>query len=300
MPRLETSGRHPPPRRHHARAAPNAIAAAPARTALARAVPTAIAGAPTGTAALTAAAPTGTAAAPARTAALARAVPTGTAAAPALTAALARAAPTGTVAAPARTAALATAVSLALAIVTAAPAALAAEGQARWVASLAAVSATPPVLASAVSVGAAAEVDRQLGDGPLFVSARIAWLAASAANQAWVIEHRQLLAAAGVGAAGALGVGRFWIQGGGGASGVHEQLGRHQRLRIEAAGVPGATVTTLVFGPHAFAEAGLALRLRGAVSVLVAAGPTLARTRVGGRARWRVGAGARLGAAVAF
>jgi hypothetical protein len=161
----------------------------------------------------------------------------------------------------------------------------------RWEVSASALVGTPAVLVPGVALGATAEVQRRLGSTPVFLSARLGWMAASAANQSWTIDHHQPMGAVGLGLTGALGAGRFWAQAGGGASGVYERLGRHQRLRIDAAGVPGGVETSWALGPCFFGELGVAVRLRGAVGGLLAGGPTVVRTEVDGRlkrgSRWR-------------
>lgn len=170
----------------------------------------------------------------------------------------------------------------------------------RWELSASTSTGTPPVLSQGLALGAMAEIERRARGLPLFLSARLGWSRASAANQSWIIEHDQLLAAAGVGVGAGLGAGRIWAQAGGGASGLYEVLSRHQRQRIDSAGVRGGVKTALSLGIYGYAEIGVAVRLRGAVSGLLAAGPTLARTTVDRDPLWRLGAAARLGVALAF
>jgi hypothetical protein len=167
-----------------------------------------------------------------------------------------------------------------------------------WQVSGSAATATPAVLPQGLTLGATAEGARRLGRG--FVSARLGWSAASAANEAWIIDHHQFVAAIGLGASATLGAGHLWAQAGGGLHVLYEILSRHQRQRIEAAGVPGATETAVSLGPHAFAEFGLGVQMRGTVMGFLAAGPTVCRTRVDGAALWRVGGAARLGVAYDF
>jgi hypothetical protein len=149
-----------------------------------------------------------------------------------------------------------------------------------------------------VGVGAQAELARR--SGPVFLSARLGWAQVSAANESWVIDHHQLTAALGLGLLRSAGVGRVWAQAGAGACGLYEVLSRHQRERIDAAGVPSGATTSWAAGPYAFAELGVALQVRGPLGVLVAAGPELLRTTVDGAALWRTGAAARLGVMLDF
>ena len=100
--------------------------------------------------------------------------------------------------------------------------------------------------------------------------------------------------------AATLGAGRVWIEAGGGAEALYEILSRHQLERIQSAGVPGGTESTLAVGPYAFAEAGIGLRLRDPVRGFLAAGPTVTRTNVDGGALWRAGGLARIGVAYDF
>jgi hypothetical protein len=171
---------------------------------------------------------------------------------------------------------------------------------ARWQVSGAAASGTPAVLPQGLSLGATAEAVRRLGARSSFVSARLGWSAATAANTAWIIDHHQFVAAIGIGLSATLGAGRIWAQAGAGASSLYEILSRHQRERIEAALVPGAAETSLTLGPYAFGELGVGVQMRGAVSGFVAAGPTICRTSVGGEPLWRYGGSARLGVAYDF
>jgi hypothetical protein len=168
----------------------------------------------------------------------------------------------------------------------------------RWELSAAASTETPSVLPHGVGVGASLEVARRAG--PLFFSGRLGWALASAANADWVIDHHQLVAALGVGLQRALGVGRVWVQAGAGASGLYEVLGRHQRQRIDAAGVPNGFQTSFSLGPYGFAEVGVAVRVKGPFGAFLAGGPALLRTEVEGAALWRAGASARLGMVCEF
>jgi hypothetical protein len=168
----------------------------------------------------------------------------------------------------------------------------------RWEVSASVSSGTAAVLPG-LSLGAIGEVERRLSTLPLFVSARLQWTTASAANESWIIDHQQLIAAVGAGAAATLGVGRVWAQAGGGVGGLYEVLNRHQLQRIQSAGVPGGTETSLTLGPTAFAEVGVAIRMR-LVNAFVAGGPTLSRTLVAGSGLWRTGASARVGVSYDF
>ena len=132
---------------------------------------------------------------------------------------------------------------------------------------------------------------------PFFVSGRLGWALASAANASWLIDHHQLQAAAALGAQRTLGEGRLFVQLGAGSSGVYEVLSRHQLQRIEAAGVPGAQQTSWSWGPEVFAEVGMSLHLRAGLSGLIAIGPCATWARVDGATQDRLGAFARLGAA---
>jgi hypothetical protein len=165
--------------------------------------------------------------------------------------------------------------------------------------SLAIASGTPAVLPG-IAVGVAADLRLPLGRGPLFLAARLQWTDASAANESWVIDHHQFVVAAAAGAAADVGMGRVWIAAGAGASGLWEQLGRHQLERLQAAAIPDATESAFTVGPYAFGEVGVAVAIRGAVRALVAGGPTVTRTMVDGSGVVRVGGMARIGAGYDF
>jgi hypothetical protein len=184
-------------------------------------------------------------------------------------------------------------------LATAAPALAQVEAP-RWDLSVSAAAGTPAVLATGMSLGATGEVQRRLGARPLFASLRLGWTEASAANPSWTIDHHQFLLAGGVGAATTVGAGRLWAQIGAGATGLYELLGRQQRQRIEAAGVPGGVETSFTLGLEGFGELGVAVALRGGACGLLALGPTLSRTSVADGVRWRPGVGARLGVAYDF
>jgi hypothetical protein len=192
------------------------------------------------------------------------------------------------------------AAAIGMVLATAAPVLAHADDLRRWDINVAAAAGTPPALTTGVSMGAMAEVQRRLGRSPLFASARLGWTEATAANQSWTIDHHQFLVAGGVGATTTVGAGRLWAQLGAGASGLYELLGRQQRQRIEAAGVPGGVETSFTVGLHAFGELGVAIALRGGASGLLCLGPTVSRTRVEEATRWRPGVGARLGVAYDF
>lgn len=157
-----------------------------------------------------------------------------------------------------------------------------------------------PLALPGVAVGAVTECLLRLPALPAFVFARLGYAQASAANVAWTIDHYQLDLAVGGGLAAQVGVGRLFVLVGGGASAVYQVLGRHQRQRISAAGVPGDAVTTLVGGPLALAEAGVELQLREEVSAVLAAGGDLARLAINGQQGWRARGSARVGVAYAF
>ena len=203
---------------------------------------------------------------------------------------------------PMRAAVVLAAVAVARPLMAAPPLDASSEAQAagRWEVSAAAATATPLVLPQGLSLGATIELRRRLAAGPYFVSARAGWTAASAANVAWIIDHQQLVAALGAGAAARVGAGHLWAQAGGGAAGLYEVLSRHQRERVDAAGVPGGSESAFALGPYAFAEAGVGVEMRGRVSGFIAAGPALSRSTVAGSARWRLGGFARLGVACEF
>jgi hypothetical protein len=170
---------------------------------------------------------------------------------------------------------------------------------ARFEASLSITSGTPSVLPG-LATGVTAALDRRLRGGPLFVSGRLQWTDASAANEAWIIDHHQFFGAAAVGLTTSFGAGRLWAEVGGGGALLYEVLSRHQIERIQAAGVPGGTESSLAFGPAAFGEVGIALELRRPVRAVIAGGPTLARTDVAGSALWRLGGQGRVGIAYDF
>jgi hypothetical protein len=180
-----------------------------------------------------------------------------------------------------------------------APEAVVAEALPRWRLAVSALTARPAVLPG-LSLGATAEVGRRVELFPGFVFARFGYTASSAENVAWVISHDQYLLAAGAGVATTVGAGRFWAQAGLGLSGLYEVLSRHQRQRIDAAGVSGGSETTFTVGPYAFAEGGLTVELRGHASGFFAAGPVLTRTPVNDSTAWRLGGSARLGVSYGF
>jgi hypothetical protein len=170
----------------------------------------------------------------------------------------------------------------------------------RWQLSVSAATATPMVLPKGLALGAALETQRRLSAAPLFLSARAAWTAASAANVEWIIDHNQLMAALGFGTLAQLGAGQVWAQAGAGIAGVYEVLSRHQLERIQMAGVPGGSETSLSFGPYGFAEVGVAVKMRGPVSGFLAGGPAVTRAQVAGNGVVRWGGFARVGVACEF
>ena len=191
-------------------------------------------------------------------------------------------------------------ISLLALAATAETSASAPEVPSRWQVSASAATATPMVLPKGLALGAAAEAQRRLDQRPVFFSLRAAWTAASAANVEWIIDHHQLVAALGVGAVTQLGAGQLWAQAGAGVAGIYEVLSRHQLERIQMAGVPGGTETSLSFGPYGFAELGVAVKMRGPVSGFLAAGPAVSRANVDGSPVVRWGGLARAGVACDF
>lgn len=171
---------------------------------------------------------------------------------------------------------------------------------ARWEASAAVVSETPAVLPG-LAVGAAGELSRHLGRGPWFVSTQLAVTSASGATASFTIDHRQMKVALGVGAESEVGVGKLWIQAGGGLLGLEEVLGRHQLERIQMADLGGGTVSSFGLGPLGFAEVGVALRIRDDVRVRLCGGVAVSRIELAGAASsWRLGGTSKLGIAYAF
>jgi hypothetical protein len=168
-------------------------------------------------------------------------------------------------------------------------------------ATLSVASGTAPVLPG-LAIGVTAEVQRRLRSTrlPVFVAARLQWTEASAANENWMIEHHQFVAAAAAGLAGSFGAGRIWAEAGGGAAGLYEVLTRQGIERLQMDGLPGITESTFSVGPYAFGEVGVGLVLRGRVRAIVAGGPTVALTNVDGSSTWRVGGLGRLGVAYDF
>jgi hypothetical protein len=158
-----------------------------------------------------------------------------------------------------------------------------------------AVATATPVILPGVSVGAMTDVRRRLGHGPLFLSLRGSWTAASAANETWIIDHNQFELAAGIGVQRSMGAGRIWAAAGGGALVLHEVLSRHQLQRIQMAGVPGGTDSSTSWGPTAYTEVGVSLRLRGPVSGFIGGGPEVSRADLVDGPVWRFGAAARIG-----
>jgi hypothetical protein len=168
-----------------------------------------------------------------------------------------------------------------------------------WNVSAAVATATPAVLPG-VSVGAMTDMRRRLGHGPLFLNLRGCWMAASAANETWIIDHNQFELAAGIGVQRSMGAGRIWAAAGGGALILHEVLSRHQLQRIQMSGVPGGTESSTSLGPYAFTEVGVSLRLRGQVSGFISGGPEVSRTDLVSGPSWRFGAAARIGVVYDF
>jgi hypothetical protein len=166
---------------------------------------------------------------------------------------------------------------------------------------LSVASGTAPVLPG-LAVGVTAEVRRRLYRThlPLFVAARLQWTEASGANENWMIDHHQFVAAAATGLAGDFGPGRLWAEAGVGAAGVYEVLTRQGSERLMMDGFPTGNSTTFTVGPYAFGEVGAGLVLRGRVRAIVAGGPTVALTNVGGSGTWSVGGLGRLGVAYDF
>jgi hypothetical protein len=169
----------------------------------------------------------------------------------------------------------------------------------RWQVSASVASGTPAALPG-LTVGGQTEVARQLFSGPLFVSGQASVASASAATPSWTIEHRQLVLAAGLGLRARSGVGQLWLQAGGGVLGLREVLGRHQLARIQMSDIPGGTQTSFAVGPYAFGEVGVGVRVRGAVSARLSAGPVVSRISLAEGPAWRLGALAKIGAAYDF
>jgi hypothetical protein len=168
-----------------------------------------------------------------------------------------------------------------------------------WAVSGAVATAAPAVLPG-VSVGAMIDVRRRLASGPLFLSLRARWTAASAGNDTWIIDHNQFELGPGFGVQRIVGAGRIWAAAGGGVVVLHELLSRHQLQRIQSAGVPGGTESSTALGPYGYAEVGVGVLLRGRVSGFIAGGPEAARVGLVDGAAWRLGAAARIGVTYDF
>lgn len=168
-----------------------------------------------------------------------------------------------------------------------------------WNVSGAVATATPAVLPG-VSVGAMTDVRRRVGHGPMFLSLRGCWTAASAANETWIIDHNHFELAAGIGVQRSMGAGRVWAAAGGGALVLHEVLSRHQLQRIQMAGVPGGTESSTSWGPYGFGEVGVGVQLRGPVSGFIGGGPEISRADLVSGPAWRFGASARIGVTYDF
>lgn len=164
----------------------------------------------------------------------------------------------------------------------------------------ASVATGTPAVLPGLAVGANVEAQRQLRHGPLFLAARLQWMDAGGANDAWVFDHNQFLVAGAVGVSATSGVARLWVEAGAGAQALYETLTNHQITRITAAGVPGGSESNFSIGPAGFADVGVALVLRDPVRAFVAGGPTLARTATEAGAVWRFGGLARVGVAYDF
>jgi len=164
----------------------------------------------------------------------------------------------------------------------------------------ASVSSGTPAVLPGLATGVTAELQRRRAGGPLFVAARLQWTSASGATESWVIDHDELVAAAGVGVTATLGAGRVWAEVGAGAEGLREVLSRQELQRMQAGGVPGSTESSFTVGPYGFGELGAALTLRGCFRGFVAAGPTVMRMTVDGSGVLRWGALARVGLAYDF
>jgi hypothetical protein len=161
----------------------------------------------------------------------------------------------------------------------------------RWLLAGAVTSATPAALADGLSLGLLGDVQRQLGPRA-FVSARLGWTAATAANRAWVIDHDQFVGALGGGWAVTHGAGRVWVQLGAGAVAVYEHLSPNQAF--------APNQSSFAVGPYGFAEFGVALTLRGGWRGLVALGPVASLVSVNDTERFRFGGAARVGVGYGF
>jgi hypothetical protein len=151
----------------------------------------------------------------------------------------------------------------------------------QWQARLS-VDTVTPVALPGLAIGGSADLSRQLFFGPLFAAVQASLTAASAANESWIIDHRQLVLAVALGARTRFGAGTVWGEAGAGALGIQEILSRHQLERIQMGNVGAGAQTSFASGPYAFAEVGVAVHIRGSVSAGVSAGPTVSRIMLSG------------------
>src|SRR5687767_15106687 len=136
-------------------------------------------------------------------------------------------------------------------------------GVPRWLLAGAVTTVTPAALNEGLALGLLADLQRQL-TRRFFLSARLGYAASDGANRTWRLEHQQFEASLAAGLSASRGVGRVWAQLGGGVMGLHEVLSRQPSAAVVTPGVPfGNGGESLLFGPQAFGELGVALALRG-------------------------------------
>jgi hypothetical protein len=141
---------------------------------------------------------------------------------------------------------------------------------------------SPVALKTGLVVGAGAELRRSVGEGGLFVGARLAVGGTTEYGAEWVLEHIHTVAGAQVGFAKALGAAQLWGQLGAGVL-VIRQLGqRAQYERLSAAGITNLRRDGWAAGPYLSGELGVGVVFTGAWLLRVHLGPAFTVVTVAG------------------